>query len=352
MDKFKNHFDIVIINNCPSFYKINLYNKLSTTCKIHVVFIGMTNQVVINDSFRSDIKFSYELLNEVQIEKRNKLRSIIRLIRILKRYNYKRIIYGGYNDLEERLLMWFTPKSKNCLQFESSIKESKISGVVSFVKKLVFSRFAIALPSGKLQSDVFKALQYKGKIIETKGVGLFNKPDFLDVSGTRPDSELRYLYVGRLIGLKNLEQLIRIFNHSGKSLTIVGTGVLESELMKMAQMNIKFIGFVSNNEISSIYLNHDVFILPSFSEPWGLVVEEAIYFGLPVIVSENVGCHHDMVLKPNTGLVFSPDSDESLMAAIDSIEEHYFEFKNNCTKFDFKKQNQVQIDAYLKTLSI
>ncbi len=348
----RKNIDFLIINNCPSFYKINLYNELSKRCNIHVIFIGLTNQVVINTDYKKDILFSYELLSEIQIEKRNRFRSIVKLYRIHNQFNYKKIIYGGYNDLEERVLMWFTPKSKNCLQFESSIKESKTSGIASIVKKIILSRFSIALPSGKLQADVFNALNFTGEIIETKGVGLFNKQQSPSFSRQGTVQDFKYLYVGRLISIKNIEFIIKVFNRSGKSLTIVGTGVLETELKKMAHSNIKFIGFVPNNEIANIYLNHDVFLLPSLSEPWGLVVEEAIYYGLPVLVSDAVGSQFDMVIKSNTGIVFSPFSDESLESSMIEIENNYDLYKSNCLNFDSIGRDKEQVEAYIKLLSL
>lgn len=344
--------DILIINNCPSFYKINLYNALARHCSIHVVFIGLTNQVVINNDFEKDIHFSYELLSATQIEKRNKLSCLIKLISILFSYNYKKIIYGGYVDFEVKATLWFTPKSKNCLQFESSIKESKVSGATAQLKKLFFSRFSVALPSGNLQADVFKALNFKGNIIETKGVGFFNKQE-LELS-QRPNSsdEMRYLYVGRLIALKNLEFLIRFFNQTNKKLTIVGTGVLEKELKQLAHSNITFTGFIPNDEIYKQYVTHDVFILPSYSEPWGLVVEEAIYNGLPVLISEAVGCQAEMVLKPQTGLVFSPHSEVSLIDSMLKIEKNIQIYRSNCARFDFEKRDNEQVNAYLKLLEL
>ena len=346
----KNSIDLLIINNCPSFYKINLYNELAKQCSIHVVFIGLTNQVVINTSFEKDIHFSYELLSFIQIEKRNKISCLIKLAAILMRYDLKKIIYGGYVDFEVRALLWFTPKSKNCLQFESSIKESKVSGITALIKKLFFNRFSVALPSGHLQTDVFKALNYRGSIIETKGVGLFNKQKLAYNNRNNSTDEIKYLYVGRLIALKNLEFLIRVFNHINKKLTIVGTGVLEMELKQLANSNITFTGFIPNDEIFKQYVSHDVFILPSFSEPWGLVVEEAIYYGLPVLISEAVGCQAEMVLKPKTGLVFSPHNEDSLIHAILDIEKDIHTYRTNCTSFDFELRDSEQVEAYLKLL--
>lgn len=342
--------DILIVNNVPSFYKINLYNELAKRCKIHVVFIALTNQVVIEDSFHQDMNFSYELLSSIQIENRNRWKSINSLFSICKKYEYKKIIYGGYADIEVKVLMFFTSKNKNCLQFESSIRESKVSGIKAFVKKIFFNRFSIALPSGKLQTAVFEKLDFSGKIIETKGVGIFNKNYLSYSKNISSNSEVKYLYVGRLISVKNLEFLIDVFNTNKKFLTIVGDGVMNSSLRKKAKANITFTGFVSNREIEKLYSINDVFILPSISETWGLVVEEAIYFGLPVLVSEAVGCQEEMVLRPKTGIVFSPFDKKNLIKAMEEIETDIDYYRYNCSSFDFKERDDMQVDAYLKIL--
>jgi glycosyltransferase involved in cell wall biosynthesis len=151
--------------------------------------------------------------------------------------------------------------------------------------------------------------------------------------------------------LKNLEFLIDTFNKLDKPLTIVGAGELENKLKQLANTNITFTGFVPNDKVYNHYLNNHIFVLPSLSEPWGLVVEEAIYFGLPVLVSDAVGCQEEMVIKPNTGLSFSPYSESSLIEAISKIESDYDYFKNNCFSFDFEKRDLRQIEAYLKILN-
>lgn len=342
---------ILIVNNCPSFYKINLYNELVKYCRIHVVFVGLTNQVVINDGFKNDIHFSFELLSNTQIEKRNKWITVSKLLKICAKYNFEKIIYGGYDDLEEKVFMFLTPKKKNCLQFESSICESKVTGIIAVIKKIFFRRFSIALPSGNLQTAVFEELGFKGKIIESKGVGIFNKSVKKRIEKDE-HTGLKYLFVGRLIPLKNLEFIIRVFNRLNKPLTIVGTGELETTLKGIANANIILTGFIPNEKLNELYCSHDVFILPSFSEPWGLVVEEAIYFGLPVLVSNAVGCQEEMVIQPNTGCIFSPTDENSLIEAIEKIETNINLYRQNCQTFDFNKRDKEQIDAYLKILEL
>ena len=267
--------DLLIINNVPSFYKVNLYNALAQSCRIHVIFLALTDQAIIKDSFLHDMKFSYSLISRDKIEKRSIFRSFRELLRTSKGFSYRKLIFGGYADIEAVLLMFLTPKQKNCLQFESTIYESRVSGIKAWVKRIVFGRHSIALPAGVLHAEVFKALGFSGRIIKTHGVGLINRQELMSVKSLQRQktsvSNVRYLYVGRLIEEKNLELLVRAFNACGKHLSIVGRGVLSARLKQIAKPNIVFKGFVPHDRIHEEYKQCDALILPSKSETWGLV---------------------------------------------------------------------------------
>ena len=125
---------------------------------------------------------------------------------------------------------------------------------------------------------------------------------------------------------------------------------MEQQLKAKAKENIHFVGFVENEKLSTVYQDHDVFILPSRSEVWGLVVEEAIYWGLPVVVSDRGGAYRDMVEKPKTGLVFELDNRDSFNNALKEIENNYSFYKKNADRFDFDKRDECQVNAYLKLI--
>jgi len=274
----------------------------------------------------------------------------MRLLTIIKKINYKFIIYGGYDLPELRFLILLKTKKKNCLQSESSIKESKVTGVRSIIKKILLSRISVVLPSGNLQAAVFNALNYKGRYILTKGVGILNKKERI-INNHSENYPLKYIYVGRLIELKNIGLLIKTFNENGRQLTIVGRGEMENKLKKISKSNINFAGYIPNENIGDYYKTHDVFILPSKSEPWGLVVEEAIYWGIPVIISNAVGCQEEMVIKPKTGVVFDLNAANGLQEAIENIEVNYNYYKRNVQLFDFDRRDKEQITSYLDLLN-
>ena len=76
---------------------------------------------------------------------------------------------------------------------------------------------------------------------------------------------------------------------------------------------VHFYPFMSQEELKPFYHNASWFILPSrFGETWGLVVNEAMASGLPVLVSEQSGCASTLVKKGINGYTFSPNDENGL----------------------------------------
>ncbi len=335
-------FDILIINNCPSFYKINLYNEIAKYKKIFVVFSGISDQVVFKKDFKAN--FEYVLLNDFQVEQRNKMKDLQALWNIYKEVNPEKVIYGGYTMPEYILLSYLVPQGKNILQTESGI-ESSTDGIGARVKKILLRRFSLALVSGALHQDVLKKLGYRGKIIITRGVGIINKP--LHEKRINNIGKVKFLYVGRLIEIKNIRSLVSVFNKNGRSLTIVGSGPLEEALKDLIAPNITFAGRVANEKLKGVYQQHDVFILPSLVEPWGLVLEEALYFGCALAVSNKVSSIPELVTLPKTGVTFDPGNEDSIFDAVEDIAEKIEYYKNNVHKFSIDEKDSHQISCYL-----
>jgi glycosyltransferase involved in cell wall biosynthesis len=103
-------------------------------------------------------------------------------------------------------------------------------------------------------------------------------------------------------------------------LLIAGSGDLTEMLKEQAEslgVVVQFTGFLNQSEMWKAYLPADAFVLPSTSaETWGLVTNEAMLFGLPVIVSSQVGCAEDLVIEGKTGLTFNGGAEELADAMI------------------------------------
>jgi glycosyltransferase involved in cell wall biosynthesis len=78
---------------------------------------------------------------------------------------------------------------------------------------------------------------------------------------------------------------------------------------------VDFLGYRPQESLPEVCRSSDVLVLPSLVEPWGLVVNEAMFCRTPVIVSRQCGCAADLV-TPETGWCFSPQRQSELEAAI------------------------------------
>jgi glycosyltransferase involved in cell wall biosynthesis len=93
-------------------------------------------------------------------------------------------------------------------------------------------------------------------------------------------------------------------------------GVAAGELTGVVGPKVSWAGFLNQNEISEAYVAADVLALPSVSETWGLVVNEALASGLPAITSTSCGCSEDLVRPLDAGLCFPAGDVDALVSAI------------------------------------
>jgi len=155
------------------------------------------------------------------------------------------------------------------------------------------------------------------------------------------------LFSGKLVSGKRPFDLISAYekllekakeNKTPKpALVFIGNGPIKGELEKYAKENkldqIYFAGFKNQNEISESYAIGDVLVLPSEGETWGLVVNEAMCFKLPIIVSEAVDCGSNLVVHGKNGYVFPVSDIESLSKYINEI------LSNKKTSDEFGKES-------------
>lgn len=136
------------------------------------------------------------------------------------------------------------------------------------------------------------------------------------------------LSVGRLVEKKQplhtLEVFRRLRRRQRCAMLFVGSGPLERELRaaveRRAVPDVHFAGFLNQTEVSAAYACADVFTLLSREhETFGVVVAEAMNFGLPVVLSEKVGCHADLVTHGHNGYVVSVDDPDAAATALSGI---------------------------------
>ena len=249
------------------------------------------------------------------------------------RGEYDAILIHGWNCLTKWLafLVSFLSKTPVFLRGDNpSNQESLKSSFKIKIKKLIlgnlFKNISIFLYVGEENKKFFKyygvsenklifcphAIDNERFLKEAEKIKP-NKNEFKKEIGLNKDQTV-ILFTGKLIEKKHPFDLLKAYqraaNNSSKvALVFVGDGALRPELEKYAKehnlKNVHFVGFKNQTELPKYYTLADIFILPSgLGETWGLVVNEAMCFGLPIIVSDLVGCGPDLVKYGENGYIF------------------------------------------------
>jgi glycosyltransferase involved in cell wall biosynthesis len=133
------------------------------------------------------------------------------------------------------------------------------------------------------------------------------------------------LFAGKLVAVKQplllLEAYRRVRQRYRCALLMAGDGPLrgevEAEIRRSAIEDVHITGFLNQTEIPKAYAAADMLVLPSRAEPWGLVVNEAMNFSLPIVVSDRVGCGPDLVRSGVNGEVFEHSSAGALETVLE-----------------------------------
>lgn len=142
-----------------------------------------------------------------------------------------------------------------------------------------------------------------------------------------PGREPWFLFVGRFIPHKNLVSFVRAYAGYRRSggrlgLRIVGFGKLEDAIRREARgaPDVRFEGSLQLEALVRLYRRAAALVLPSISENWGLVVNEAMHVGTPVLVSTRCGCSPELIRDGETGLSMDPTDEEAMAQALHRFE--------------------------------
>jgi glycosyltransferase involved in cell wall biosynthesis len=135
------------------------------------------------------------------------------------------------------------------------------------------------------------------------------------------------LFAGKLLGRKQplllLEAYRRVRRRRPCALLLAGEGPLrgevEAEIRRSSIPDVRITGFLNQTEIPRAYAAADLLLLPSRAETWGLVVNEAMNFSLPILASDRVGCGPDLVQSGVNGEIFEHNSADALETVLEGF---------------------------------
>jgi len=318
---------VAIVHNHPIHYQHLLFCELAKQgLDFEVLFIAAYSDGRMESPLPKDSEYPFSIAYAGPYEKASRIETACFVWKAFNRIRPAVAIISGYSDAAAwAAWLWSSlHRTKKILWAESTIRDHRRRGWRELPKRVFVMGCDVAHVYGTSSLEYLEKLGMPRSRIRTKRA-IANTALFLSGSDARAESRttIRVLYCGRLSPEKNLPFLMRAFarlNQDTESprlvLKLVGYGPLEEALRGLVKelgisKIVDFAGGKHQTDLPKVFKNSDVLILPSTSETWGLVVNEAMLSGLAVAVSDRCGCVSDLV-RPENGWIFSPENEVAL----------------------------------------
>ena len=333
---------LIVHNQLWAHYKAIIFNELQKIIRTNQNDSLLVVQIASIEKSRKDLgdldnsihQYPYKLLHEGLLEEVSLIQRIKGILKAIKEFKPDVVNLTGYYDIASwTILLYCKFKGiKTILSNESTASDHQRNNIKEFIKSLIIEQFDGYFNFGTLSENYILSLGISSEKMLVKRNCVDNKvlKDIYEkhlLSRIEQQKLLNlasnnFIFVGRLIEYKNLFHFLEAF-HSAQQKTkenwgviILGDGALKANLQQFVKekqiQKVSFQKGVSWQQVPEYLALSDVLVLPSYSEPWGLVVNEAMACGLPVIVSEKCGCAVDLVKNRENGFTFSPDNSEKL----------------------------------------
>jgi len=339
---------IALITEIVAPYRIPVFNALAQhdNIDLHVVFLAETDPELRQWAiYRDEINFSHEILPSWRVRAGKMNWLLNRGIRsALNRNHPDVIICGGYNYVSSwTALLWARRRRVPFILWSESNAYDRRRGYawVEFLKAYFLGRCnGFAVP-GRASLDYLRSLGAPADRIFIAPNAVDNCFFLRESEQARRQSDAlrlqlnlpqRYiLFVGRLVREKGVFDLLEAYAKlSGKlrsevGLVFAGDGTAKQRLIEQAEDiqpgTVFLCGFAQREQLARYYGLAEALVLPTHSDPWGLVVNEGMACGLPIVVSNVAGCAADLVQDGWNGFVVRPGDSGELCTAISSLIE-------------------------------
>jgi glycosyltransferase involved in cell wall biosynthesis len=371
---------IVIIINIISPNRVFLFEKIKkhlerNNVQLKVFFLSYGNKVR-HWKFNNNFNFDFEILKNITISLKGKKLSTFfinpQISNHFQKENPDKIISFGWNNWASYVASNWCKKNKKefilwsgSTKYEKSWRRTLFHPLVKYILKKTDNFIAygtrakeylisLGINPKKIQI-IYNTVDIDYFREKSKNFSEEKKAKFKKELGIKTDKIL--LFSGQLIERKGVFELLEGFKKYQKidpniSLLILGKGQEKKKMEKIIQEksihNVVFANFVQYNNLYKYYSISDLLILPSREEVWGLVLNEAMACGLPVITTHETGASVDLVEEDKNGYVIPSDNFQAIAGSIQKV------FSNNLHKDNNSWQivQKTRVEDILKEVKI
>jgi glycosyltransferase involved in cell wall biosynthesis len=319
---------LVAILDSPAPYTTPVLNALAERVDLHVVYLSAEDRVSrFADSMGVDPAFDYSVHGARRLDIPSvdfHLELTLGMSRRLSALKPDAILLVSWKPTVAEPLAWSRWSGAAAVMWaESTPFSGLLRGQAStFLRRIMTRAFDAYVSNGSQATRYLEDLGVPRGRIVTSRLPAAGPPSTTVRTRSSEGDGVGFLFVGRLLAQKRPLELIDAFSAVRRdlpdaTLTIVGGGELEAEVREAAPRvpGVRYLGHLEGAELSAVYAESDVLVLPALREVWGIVVNEALAHGLFVVTTDQVGSAHDL-LDRDTGVVLPADDFTAVAPAL------------------------------------
>jgi glycosyltransferase involved in cell wall biosynthesis len=318
---------LALLTEIPAPFRIPLFNALAREVDLRVLFLSAqdprrTHYALHEDEWRFDSR----VLPGREVRPGGRWTVLSRGVgRELRRFRPDAVAVGGWNQpaFWQALAYARARRLPFLVWIESTLRDARPDAKPLELAKrgLVRAATGVFVP-GRASAEYARSLGVPADRIALAPNAVDHRLFGEKVAALRqPHEGCRFLYVGRLDPEKGLDVLLEAVRDVPGELVIVGNGTEDEALRRVAPPNVAFTGPLGRNAVVQRYAEADVFVLPSRSEQWGMVLNEAAAAGLALVATTAAGAAHELVEDGVSGFLVEPDDVEALAGALRRLAE-------------------------------
>ncbi len=321
---------LALLTEIPAPYRLPLFRALARQegIELRVLYLARADPRRSYPVPEDERGFEWEVLPGHSVRRGRRWLVFSRgVIAALRRHDPEVVVVGGWNQPAFwQALGYARTRGRPLVTWvESTARDSRSGSVAGNATRRAFVRGSAAfLVPGRAAADYMRSLGVADARIAVAPNAVdavrFGRPR-CQAPGVGPNRRVRVLYVGRLSREKGLDVLFEAVTDLPVQVMTAGTGPERTRLEGAAPANVTFLGQLEQDELASQYAEAEVFVLPSLSEPWGMVLNEAAAAGLPLVATEAVGAAHDLIEEGANGFRVPAGNAQALRDALRRLAE-------------------------------
>lgn len=325
----KKNMKFCIVTNIPAPYRIPIYNLLAEEFGSNFLVIYCAHSESNRKWNLEGFNFNHLFLKENVTEKKDGrfIHNNPDVWKQLKSFNPDAVITTGFNPTFLYSWLYCLLHGKKHIPMTDGwiASEAGLSALHRIVRKCVYSTSRAFICAGKNGFDLYSAYGIKREKMFQSHLCIDNNR-----FSSKPFSERNYdlMFSGQFISRKlplffaDVAAEVKKSRPNLKTL-IIGGGPQEKEFLERldaAGVDYDYRGFVSQQDLPAVYNDTRLFLFPTRLDPWGIVANEAMASGVPVITTEYAGIINDLLIDGENGLVLDIDKELWAKQIIDLLD--------------------------------